>query len=72
MADDISPDETAEEFQARYPRPGSPETSTRVLVRCWCDFLPSLHWGWGSWFWDLEDGGLMHNEELAEDVPTRG
>lgn len=70
---DIRPDETAEEFQARYPRPERYSlTTARVLVRCSCSFLPFDHWGWGYWEFDYPDGLLGHNEELAEPVPSRG
>lgn len=73
MSDEISPDETAEEFQARYPRPKKfSARMTRVLVRCACDHLEFEHWGWGYWVFDdpEEGGGLSPYETLAEPRPV--
>lgn len=66
--------ETAEQFQERYPRPEShgPNRYKRVLVRCHCDFASGPHWGWGWWYFNEEGGGLAVSEELAEEVPVRG
>lgn len=67
---EIDPAETAEQFQARYPRPSASKGFRRVLVRCSCDFLAFDHWGWGWWDFAYPDGDLGHNEELAEPRPV--
>lgn len=64
--------ETREQFQKRYPRPGSayPKEYKRALVACTCGYEENPHWAWAFWYFDEHEGGLMGFETLAEDPPT--